>query len=545
MRSAPHRLITALLLSLVGGAASAAPAASPAAPTAITIGLAAAPASADPYFHDVGPDNALARMIFGALARTDAKLALHPDLATGWTLKGDRSWTFALRPGVSFADGSPFTANDVVFSLCRARAGVGPTHSFTAVPKEIDRIDVPDPHTITLHTTVPDPLLATRLAGFAIISAHSAGVGQVRFDDARDCGVPDMPPSSAFDDLRMANGTGPYRLARYTSGDTIVLARNPHHPGAPARWDRVILKPVPATGARVAGLLSGDFDLIENPDAQDLPAMKARGGIAWTVTPSDRIIFLQPDIGREISPLATEADGKNPLRDPRVRQAISLAIDRAAIAKRLLDGMAVPANQYLPPGLFGAVPDAPKLKYDPAAARALLAQAGHANDIHLTLSATKDRYINDAAVAQALGQYLARIGIHTTVDAMTQTTFFPQRAKRSFSLALGGWGYGTGEASDLLRNFVVSTLPDRGLGGSNYGGYHSDDFDSIFLPAIEDMNDAERARQLIAATRIALHDNALIPLYWETTIWAYKSRYTYAGRIDQLTDPDALRPTGD
>jgi peptide/nickel transport system substrate-binding protein len=529
-------LLPALLCALLAGPAARA--------AEITIGLSAAPSTADPYYHEVGPNNALARLLFGALVRTNAQLQNQPDLATAWSVIDDTTWKFDLRPNVVFRDGSPFTANDVVFSLCRARTGVGPTQSFTNLPKEIDRIDIPDPHTLIVHTTLPDPLLLSRFAGFAIISAHSAGVGDLVFSKSSDCGLATLLQPSDFDGGHMANGTGPYQLESYTSGDTIVLARNPNHRGAAARWDRVTLKPVPANGARIAGLISGDFDLIENPSAQDLPVLKSHGGFAWTITPSDRVIFLQPDIGRDKSPLAAAKDGSNPLRDPRVRQAISLGIDRAAITSRLLDGLAVPADQFLTPGLFGALTDAPKLNYDPAAARALLAQAGHADDITLTLSATRDRYINDAQVAQAIGQYLTRIGIHTTVDAMTQTMFFPQRQKRSFSLAMGGWGYATGEASDLFRYFTVSPIPNRGLGLSNYGGYHSDAFDALFLPAIEDMNDDKRRAQLEAATRIALADNALIPLYWETTVWAYKDHYSFTGRIDQTTDPDALRPKG-
>jgi peptide/nickel transport system substrate-binding protein len=200
------------------------------------------------------------------------------------------------------------------------------------------------------------------------------------------------------------------------------------------------------------------------------------------------------------------------------------------------------ADAFLAPGLFGALPDPPKQKYDPAAARALLAASGHADDITLTLTATKDRYIDDAQVAEAIGQYLTRIGMHVTIDALPQTVFFPQRAKRLHSLAMGGWGFS--EASDLFRTFVVSTLPDRGVGGSNYGGYHNEAFDSLLLAALQDMDENRRRSELEDATRIALNDNALIPLYWETTIWAYKERFAYVGRADQMTDPDGLTLKG-
>jgi peptide/nickel transport system substrate-binding protein len=505
----------------------------------ITVGLAAAPSSADPHFHAVGPNNALARHIFGALVRTDAELAPVPDLATSWTLVDDQTWKIALRPGVTFHDGTPFTANDVVFSLCRARGGVGPTQSFTDLPKALDRVDVADDHTIVLHTKRPEPSLLDLMAGFAIISAHSAGAGQVTFSAAENCGLGALPPSNAFDGGKMANGTGPYRLAKYTSGDVIVLEANPTYYRNKPRWSRVTLKPVPRTGSRVAGLLAGDFDLIENPSSQDLPAIKAKGGFAWTVTPSDRVIFLQPDIGRAKSPNVTAPDGRNPLQDARVREAISLAIDRGAIAARLMDGLAVPANQYVTPGMFGDIKSLPPRAYDPVRARALLAEAGYPDGFSLTLSAPNDRYINDGQVAQAIGQYLTRVGIRTTVDAMTQTVFFPRRAKRELSLALGGWGNSSGESS-MMRYFIVSTNMERGIGTSNYGAYHSEAFDAAFLPTLQDMNETTRLANTEKATAIALKDNAQIPLYWETTVWAYKDRYHFTGRTDQATDVDGL-----
>ncbi len=327
----------------------------------ITVGMAAAPSSADPHFHELTPNNTLARHLFSGLLRTDNDLKPQPDLASGWTLLDDRSWKFALRPDVKFHDGTPFTANDVVFSICRARPGVGPTQSFTRVPRLIDSVEMPDPHTIILHTNIPDPVFAQELAGFSIVSAHSAGVGAVKFTPASDiaCGLTGLPASTEFDGGRMANGTGPYRLAHYVSGEVAVLEGDPAYHGAKPHWQRVTMKPVSKPGARLAGLLSGDFDLIENPSAQDLPTLKSRQGFAWVVTPSDRIIFLQPDIGRERSPLAAGKDGLNPLRDARVREAISLAIDRRAIAGRLMDGMAVPADQYLAPGLDGTLPKPP------------------------------------------------------------------------------------------------------------------------------------------------------------------------------------------
>ncbi|MDR3532710.1 MAG: ABC transporter substrate-binding protein [Rhodopila sp.] len=504
----------------------------------ITVAWAAAASSADPHFHAVTPNNTLAYHVFSALTRTDPKGAVGPGLAESWEVKDDRTWVFHL-VSTNFQDGTPFTANDVIYSLCRTLKAVGPTQSFVEVPKTVAMAEVIGPHTIVFHTHEPDPTVPALLAGYSVLSAHTAGAAaDIRFDPANQCGVP-LPPSSDFDNLKMANGTGPYRLTRYVSGDVAVLEANRTYFGAPPHWDRVTIRPVPNTGARTAGLLAGDYDLIENPAAQDLPAIKVKGGLAYTTTPSDRIIFLQPDIGRTPSPLV-EAGGKNPLADKRVREAISLAIDRRAIAERLMDGLAVPADQYVTEGLPGHLAAPPKLAFDPARARQLLAEAGYPNGFDLTISATNDRYINDAKVVQALGQFLSRVGIRAKVDAMTQTMFFPRRAKREFSLAMGGWGYSPLSTISVLRTWVVTTDLARGIGGSNYGSYHSEAFDNAFLPALTDLDEPSRDRRLQEATRIALTDNAIIPLYWETSVWAFKDRYTYVGRSDQVTDVDGL-----
>jgi peptide/nickel transport system substrate-binding protein len=205
-----------------------------------------------------------------------------------------------------------------------------------------------------------------------------------------------------------------------------------------------------------------------------------------------------------------------------------------------MDGLAMPADQYVTEGLPGHLATTPKLAFDPARARALLAEAGYPDGFGLTISATNDRYINDGKVVQALGQFLSRVGIRAKVDAMTQTMFFPRRAKREFSLAMGGWGYSPLSTISVLRTWVVSTDLTRGLGGSNYGSYHSAAFDDAFLPALTDLDEASRDRHLQDATRIALTDNAIIPLYWETSVWAFKDRYSYVGRTDQVTDVDGL-----
>ncbi len=506
----------------------------------ITIGMAAAPSSADPHYHTLTPNNELAAHVFDTLVRADAHNQLRPDLADSWTLEGDRTWRLALRHNVVFHDGTPFTAADVVYTLCRVLHPSGPTGSFQQASRALDSVEVIDDHTLKLHMLAPTPGFLAELTRLFIISAHSAGATATSFNVASGCGDIPAPPAAAFDSLKMANGTGPYRLTRFVSGDRAVLEANPHPNGPPPHWSRVILRALPNAGARLAGLLAGELDLIENPSAQDIPTIRSHGGLDTLTIPSNRLMFLQLDVARDPSPLIT---GPNRLRDPRVREAISLAIDRHAIAARLLDNMAIPADRYAPPGLFAALTEAPARPYDPARARQLIAEAG-ATGMALTLSATSDRYIGDASVAQAIGQYLTRVGLKPKVDVMPANVFFPRRTHREFSLDLAGWGYSPEGSANFLRTWLAEPDPVHGIGGSNYGGYASAPFNTALHQALTEMDDTARIGALQAAERQALSDNADIPLYWEAAAWAFKDRYTYVGRPDQETHADDLSLKG-
>ncbi|ETA66183.1 ABC transporter, substrate-binding protein, family 5 domain protein [Bordetella pertussis H973] len=300
--------------------------------------------------------------------------------------------------------------------------------------------------------------------------------------------------------------------------------------------------PVPNAGPRLTGLLSGDFDVIENPAARDLPRIKSNPQFGFVATPSIRLIFFQPDVGRNPSPLVKSADGKNPLQDLRVRQAISMAIDRKTIVTRLMDGIATPAYQYMPDGMFGGVPNAPEIKYDPEGAKKLLAEAGYANGFELTISTPNDRYVNDGQIAQAVAQYLSSVGIKANVDAMTASLYFPKRAKREFSFSMGGWPAEVGEASALFQLWVASLDSPRSLGTSNYGGFSNAKFDKVFTEALVTVDVAKREKLLQQSTQIALDNVPLIPLHFESSIWAFRKGLTYEGRRDQFTLAMSVKP---
>lgn len=510
----------------------------------LRIALASEPTAVDPHYHDLTPNNALAQHIFDSLVLQDEQQKLLPGLATSWENDGKNRWTFKLRDGVTFSNGKPFTAEDVVFTFCRTlKNETKVSDSFADVTGNFASVETPDPKTLVINTKEPEPLLPNLLSALGILSASITEHGPISYDVSKNCGVTGAWPTvSGFNDGTLAIGTGPYKLKSYVRGSAIELERNPSYWGPAEPWATVRLLPVTNAGPRLAGLLAGDYDVIENPAARDLGRIRNDKRFESVITPSTRVIYFQLDVARDQSPFVKSEDGKNPLKDVRVRKAMSLAIDRDAIVKRIMDGAAEPAYQYLPTGMFGTQAKPEKLAYDPAQAKKLLAEAGYEKGFQVTLSTTNDRYINDSQITQAVAQYLTQIGIKAEVDAMTRAIYFPRRAKKEFSVALGGWGSGTGEAASFLRQWPPTPNEAKTIGGSNYGGYKNEKFDAVIREAISTLDDAKRDQLLQEAGKIVLADYAFIPIHFESGIWAFKSDLALKGRADQYMLAMSVKP---
>jgi peptide/nickel transport system substrate-binding protein len=502
----------------------------------LKIGLASEPTAVDPHYHQTTPNEALVYHIFQPLVAMNADQSLIPALAKSWEATDDTTWTFKLDEKARFSNGEPFTAQDVVFSFCRIlnnETGIGSGASNTV--RRIMAIETPDAHTVVLKTASPQPVMPNELARIPMIWSGIVKHDKLAYAPKEGCGVTSAwPVVNDFNSGKAVVGTGPYMLKSYVKGSGIVLTRNENYWGQAPAWSEVRMTAVPSAGPRLTGLLAGDFDLIENPAARDLKRIQ-ESGFDYTVKPSVRIMFFQLDAGRENSPLVKSPKGDNPLQNAKVRQAMSLAIDRKTIVDRIMDGVAVPATQFLPEGMFGSIEHAPALEYNPKQAKALLAEAGYPDGFELTLSATNDRYINDAQVTQAVAQYLSRIGIKTTVDTVTSSVYFPKRAKREMSAALGGWGQETGEAGNFLQYWVVTNNKELGVGSSNYGRYSNPELDQTYQTAMHTLDDGKRSAMLQQAVKMALADMPNIPLHWESGVWAYRKGIAYEGRADQRT----------
>ena len=283
--------------------------------------------------------------------------------------------------------------------------------------------------------------------------------------------------------------------------------------------------------------------MIGKPPTQDIEQLKANENINIVTGLSNRVIYLHFDHQQEPTPGVNGGTGKNPFKDVRVRQAVSKAINREAIVARIMGGIAQPAGQLLPPGMFGSNPDLKVEKYDPEGAKKLLAEAGYPDGFTLVLGTPNDRYINDEKIAQAVAQMLSRVGIKTTVDASTKSVFFKRRNKYEFSFYMAGWGSGTGEMSSPLRALVATRDKDRGYGGTNRGRYSNAKLDGLIEQALQTVDEKAREKLLMEASKVAMEDYAILPLHYEVTPWALRKGLTYDARADQYTLATGVKST--
>jgi peptide/nickel transport system substrate-binding protein len=512
-------------LSIVIGLAAG----SPAPAQDLRIGIAQEPSSIDPHFNLVGPDESLARHFFDTLILQDERQRLTPGLALSWRAVSERTWEFRLRPNVAFTDGTEFTAEDVAFTLKRAPSVEGGPGGYGIFTRQVTGIEIVDPHTIRLSTERPYPLMPNDLSVVPIVSrAIGAKV-----------------PSADFNSGKATIGTGPFRFVEWVPGDRIVMERNEAYWGEKPLWRRVVLKPIPTDSARVAALLSHDVDLIDVVPPSLLDDLRGQPDIRLAQAVSNRVVYLHLDSYRDRSPFVTDLAGaaldRNPLRDPRVRKAISKAIDRRAIVDHIMGGLAEPAGQMLPAGYFGTSPDLVPEPPDTAGAKQLLAQAGYPGGFGVTLHTSTTRPLNSEKTAVAIAEMLRRIGIAAEVVSAPEAIFKTNAAKFDYSLFMLGWGSETGEASSSLRGILATRDPAKGWGSVNRGRYSNPELDGLLAQAMATIDDDARQHLLQQAMVAGIADLGVIPLYFEVAAWASRKELTYAPRSDEYTLAQSVR----
>ncbi len=482
--------------------------------------LAVEPDSIDPHIHNFGGNKAFMPNLFETLTTIDANGRLAPNLATAWTLENDTTWDIALRPDVTFSDGGKLTADDVAFTLKRVATVPTTVANFSEYVKGIADIEVTGPLRLHLTTHGPFPLLPDYMTAVGIVSrAH----GQNATTDDYNTGT-------------AAIGSGPYRLVSWARGDRLIMERNEHYWGARPAWDKVTFRYVKNPSTRLATLLAGDADLIDTVSVQDIE--RVRNDKRFTVVSglSADIVGFVFDQRDRPSPKITGNDGQplasNPFHDKRVRMAVDLAIDRDAIRDRLMNGQSAPDNQLMRPGQYGYDPALPPSRYDPVAAKRLLAEAGYADGFHLAVDCQNDRFVNDAAICQTIAQMLTHIGIATTPEVMPHAVWVPRANKHEFSLFTTFWTFDTPEPSIVLISQFETPDPARGKGAFNRGGYSNPEFDQILDTALRTMDRDQREKLLIQATDIEVRDHATVPLHHQFNIEAMTTNVHHTPRTD-------------
>ena len=489
----------------------------------LSIALGGDVTSIDPHFHNLTPNNNIGAHIFDTLVMKEPGGRIKPGLAESWRAIDDLTWEFKLRKGVRFHDGSPFTAADVVFSLDRIPSVPNSPSPFTTYTKQVTEKIVVDPWTLRLKSATPYPQMPNDMSTVMVVSAKAAA--NATTDD--------------FNTGKATIGTGPFRFVRWLKGDRIELVRNDDWWGGKVPWEKVTFRIITSDPTRVASLLAGEVQAIENVPTNDLARIAADKNLRIARTVSVRLMYLHMDTARDKTPFATDKAGKplekNPLKDLRVRRAMSKAINRQALVERVMEGAAVPTGQLMPAKFFGYTPAIRTEAYDPEGAKKLLAEAGYPDGFGLTLHAPNNRYVNDEQVAQAIAQMLSRVGIQTRVEAMPSSVFFTRGSKLEFSFMLVGWGAETMEASSPLKALLATFNTGKGLGAANRGRYSNPKLDAVLEQAMATVDDAKREKLLQQATEIGVGDLGIIPLYHQHNLWAMRRGITYEARADERT----------
>ena len=490
----------------------------------LRVGLSAETTSLYPNWFVTTGNQQIASHIFDNLVEMDANSIPQPGLAESWSPVDDRTWEFKLRRGVKFHDGTPFTADQILVTFDHAKAieGVGASAGAYLRGKTYTKVD---DYTIRIATAQPAPLLPNEMTVLYI--------------------YPRAVPVEQFNAGEAAIGTGPYKLREWVKGGQIVLERNPAYWGKAPDWERVTFRVISAGPTRIAALLNSEVDMINDVPPADISRLKSTQDVNVILRSGERIMLLTLDSSRDVSPFVTDNDGKpaqpNPLRDWRVRKAITKAINRDALVDRLMDGVAVAAGQIASPGMFGYDPNLRPEPFDPDGAKKLLAAAGWPDGFHLTLHSPNDRYVNDAKTAEALGAMLTRIGVKTEVIAQPWQVFAGQqmgggeRGVPAYSATLYGFGTATGETMSQHWMLVHTANKERALGHANVGGYSNIRLDAYLDEAMRTMDVRKRERMLWEIGRGYINDVAVVPLFWQVNAWATRKGFTYEPRIMNVT----------
>lgn len=478
--------------------------------------------SMDPHSLNESLQLSVTGNVYEGLVIRQKDLSLEPGLATSWKQTSPTVWRFELRKGVRFHDGTPFTADDVVFSFNRTQVDGSDMKSYTNDFKEVRKIN---DHVVEIETKTPFPILPEVISLVYMMSKKWAEDNQATRPVDRRKGIEN---AASF----RANGTGPFRLRERQPNVRTTFVRNGNYWGKiDGNVQEVIFTPIGNDATRVAALLSGEVDVMEPVPVQDIERVNGSANATVLAGPELRTIFLGMDQKRD-ELLYSSVKGKNPFKDKRVRQAFYQAIDIEGIKRTVMRGASNPTALLVGPGINGFVTELNKrLPYDPEAAKKLLADAGYPNGFEVTMNCPNDRYVNDARICQTVAANLSRVGVKINLAAETKGTYFPKVLRRDTSFYMLGWTPGTYDSHNAL-NALVACVDDKGAGQFNLGAYCNPEVDKLTKAIQAETDKAKRNAMIRDAFKIHQDDVGHLPLHQQALAWGVSKKV----KLVQLAD---------
>ena len=450
--------------------------------------------------------------MYEPLVRRDKDLKLEPALATEWSQPQPDVWRFKLRPGVTFHDGTPFTADDVVFSFERA---ANPGSNLTGTVATIKEVKKVDDHTVDIVTKGPDPILAEEITFWYIMSKEWC-------EKHNATRAADLTKNEESYATNHANGTGPFMLKDRQPDVQTTLVKNPNW------WDKTgvaidetVFYRIADPHTRVSALLAGDIDMIYTVPPQDIDTIAKAQHLKILQGPELRTIYLSFD---QLRDELTESNikGKNPFKDIRVRKAFYQAIDEEAIKSKVMRGYAVPTGLMIGKGINGFEDSLnQRFPYEPAAAKKLLTEAGYPNGFEVGMDCPTDRYINDEQICNAVSAMLAKIGIKIIPNFQTRAKYFAKILGPGYnsSFYMLGWTPATYDAHNMLMSLLAART-GKGRGDYNVGGYSNPTVETLIDQIQVETDKEKRATEIHDALKITKEDVATIPLHQQVLVWA-------------------------
>ena len=470
----------------------------------------------DPHSQNHATTSSILQHSYEGLTRYAKDYSIEPALATAWTQISPTQLRFTLRKGVKFHDGSPFSADDVVFSYGRIMQPKGTMQIYVGGVKEVRKVD---DYTVDFMLAGPNPVLLRNIADFRIMSKGWSV--KHKSENVQDYVAKEESYAS-----RKANGTGPYILKSWEPDKRVVFAANPDWwDKRPGNVTEIYYTPIKADATRIAALLSGDVDMVTDLPTQDVTRLRGEPKLKILDGHEVRTIFIGLDQHSDELKYSS-VKGKNPFKDLRVRKALNLAVDREAIRRVTMRGLSIPAAIMVAPGVHGHSKDIDQaLALDVEGAKKLLAEAGYGGGFEFGLDCPNNRYVNDEEICQALVGMWAKIGLKTKLNAQPMATFIQKIQKFDHDAYMLGWGVVNFDANYTLQSLVRTKT--TGADGSFNLGRVSDAKIDALVDAIKTELDVKKRDAMLREALVATRDNFYyVPLHHQLRPWAMKKNVT-------------------